>query len=254
MLKKIHKVVGLSVSLIVIHLAITGIMLMYPNSFKLQDTFLSNNYILSLYDMSQTTDVRINKQYINLGIVSKKVIIDDYVIDTGLEGILSLAKYKKQVFISSDKNLLLISNEEYEPKIIKNISFPFVLKQMALNSNKEVNFIDEQSIIYYLNQDFKFVPIATPLQPLEELFLVPADKAVADLYLNYVQGPGIQLLRLITDIHNGRFFGKIIMIIFTISSLAIIFLALSGTLISLNITLKRRVSRKKKKNINRKLN
>mgnify|MGYP000088341757 CR=1 FL=1 len=124
MLKKIHKVVGLSVSLIVIHLAITGIMLMYPNSFKLQDTFLSNNYILSLYDMSQTTDVRINKQYINLGIVSKKVIIDDYVIDTGLEVILSLAKYKKQVFISSDKNLLLISNEEYEPKIIKNISKP----------------------------------------------------------------------------------------------------------------------------------
>ena len=157
------------------------------------------------------------------------------------------------MFISSDKNLLLISNEEYEPKIIKNISFPFVLKQMALNSNKEVNFIDEQSIIYSLNQDFKFVPVENPLQPLEELFLVPADKAVADLYLNYVQGPGIQLLRLITDIHNGRFFGKIIMIIFTISSLAIIFLALSGTLISLNITLKRRVYSKKKNNINRKL-
>jgi len=91
------------------------------------------------------------------------------------------------------------------------------------------------------------------LQPLEELFLVPADKAVADLYLNYVQGPGIQLLRLITDIHNGRFFGKIIMILFTISGLAIIFLALSGTLISLNITLKRRVYSKKKNNINRKL-
>ena len=227
---------------------------MYPNSFKLQDTFLSNNYLLSLYDMSQTTDVRLNKYYSNLGIVSKKVIIDDYVIDTGLEGILSVAKDKKQVFISSDKNLLLISNEEYEPKIIKKISFPFVLKQMALNSNKEVNFIDEQSIIYSLNQDFKFVPVENPLQPLEELFLVPADKAVADLYLNYVQGPGIQLLRFITDIHNGRFFGKIIMIIFTISILAIIFLALSGTLISINITLKRRVTRKKKNNINRKLN
>ena len=119
MLKKIHKIVGLSVALIIIHLAITGILLMYPSTFKLQNTFISNNYVLSLYNMYQTTDVFYNKDYSNVGIVSKKVIIDDYVIDTGLEKVLNIAKYKKQIFISSYKNLLLINNEEYEPTIIK---------------------------------------------------------------------------------------------------------------------------------------
>ena len=69
MLKKIHKIVGLSVALIVIHLAITGIILMYPGTFKLQNTFLTNNYVLSLYHMYQTTDVLHNKSYSNVGIV-----------------------------------------------------------------------------------------------------------------------------------------------------------------------------------------
>ena len=252
MLKKIHKIVGLSVALIIIHLAITGIILMYPGAFKLQNTFLTNNYVLSLYHMYQTTDVLHNKSYSNVGIVSKKAIIDDYVIDTGLEKILNIAKYKKQIFISSYKNLLIINNEEYEPKIIKKIPFPFVFKTMALNREKLINFIDDKSVIYYLNSDFNFVQMQNPKTPLEELFLINADRETAELYLNYVQGPGIQLLRFITDIHNGRFFGRIVMTIFTVSSLAVIFLALSGTFISLNISFKRQLYMKKKKNISKK--
>ena len=225
---------------------------MYPGAFKLQNTFISNNYVLSLYNMYQTTDVFYNKDYSNVGIVSKKVIIDDYVIDTGLEKVLNIAKYKKQIFISSYKNLLLINNEEYEPTIIKNIPFPFVLKTMTLNREKEINFIDDKSVIYYLNNDFNFVPMLNPKIPLERLLLINADRDTAELYLNYVQGPGIQLLRFITDIHNGRFFGRIVMTIFTVSSLAVIFLALSGTFISLNISFKRQLHKKKKKNISKK--
>jgi hypothetical protein len=252
MLKKIHKIVGLSVALIIIHLAITGILLMYPGAFKLQNTFISNNYVLSLYNMYQTTDVFHNKDYSNIGIVSKKVIIDDYVIDTGLEKVLNIAKYKKQIFINSYNNLLLINNKEYEPTIIKKIPFPFILKTMALNREKEINFIDDKSVIYYLNNDFNFVPMLNPKIPLERLFLINADRDTAELYLNYVQGPGIQLLRFITDIHNGRFFGRIVMTIFTVSSLAVIFLALSGTFMSFNISFKRQLYKKKKKNISKK--
>ena len=68
---------------------------MYPVTFKLQDTYLSSNYILSLYDMKKTTDVKVNKLYSNIGVVSKKIIIDDYVIDTGLEFVLNITKEKE---------------------------------------------------------------------------------------------------------------------------------------------------------------
>ena len=219
---------------------------MYPSTFKLQETYLSSNYFLSLYNMKKTTDVKLHKLYNNIGVVSKKVIIDDSVIDTGLEFILSIAKDKEYIFISSDKHLLLVKNDEYEPKIIKKISLPFVMQGIYLNSKKEINFMDEQNTIFYLDEKNKFIPIGARQKPLEELLLINADKESADTYLNFIQGPGVHLLRFITDIHNGRFFGKIVMIIFSISSLGVIFLAISGTLMSLNITLKRNAYKKRK--------
>ena len=247
MLKKLHKIIGLSVALIIIHLSATGIILMYPITFKLQDTFLSNNYILSLYDMKRTTDVRVHKHYSNIGVISRKVIIDDYVIDTGLESISSLVKEKKIIFIGSDKSLVLVEYDEDEPKIIKKIDLPFILKGMFLNSKLGINFIDEKNATFYLDDRYKFISTENSKKPLEELLLVNADKESADLYLNFIQGPGVHLLRFITDIHNGRFFGKIVMIIFSISSLGVIFLAISGTLMSLNINFKRTTYNKKKK-------
>ena len=218
---------------------------MYPVTFKLQDTYLSSNYILSLYDMKKTTDVKINKLYSNIGVVSKKIIIDDYVIDTGLEFVLNITKEKENIFIGSDKSLLLIEYYEDEPKIIKRISLPFVMKDMYLNSDKETNFIDEKNTIFYMDGSNKFISIVNSQKPLEEDFLIDADKEPAEMYLNFIQGPGVHLLRFITDIHNGRFFGKIVMIIFSISSLGVIFLAISGTLMSLNITLKRNFYKKR---------
>ena len=55
----------------------------------------------------------------------------------------------------------------------------------------------------------------------------------ADFYLNLIQGPGLQALRLITDLHNGRFFGFVVMIIFVIASICNVFLALSGSYMTL---------------------
>ena len=246
MLKKFHKIIGLSVALIIIHLSATGIILMYPITFKLQETFLSNNYILSLYDMKRTTDVRVHKYYSNIGVISRKVIIDDYVIDTGLESILSLVKEKNIIFIGSDKSLVLVQYDEDEPKIIKKIDLPFILKSLSLNIKLGVNFIDEKNATFYLDDTYKFISTKNSQKPLEEVLLVNADKESADLYLNFIQGPGVHLLRFITDIHNGRFFGKIVMIIFSISSLGVIFLAISGTLMSFNIALKRSTYNKRK--------
>ena len=110
---------------------------MYPSTFKLQETYLSSNYILSLYNMKKTTDVKLHKLYDNIGVVSKKVIIDDSVIDTGLEFILSIAKDKKYIFISSDKHLLLVKNDEYEPKIIKKLTSPLLCKESILIVKKK---------------------------------------------------------------------------------------------------------------------
>ena len=59
MLKRLHKIIGLSICLIVIHLSITGAVLMYPSTFKLQDTYFTNSFIYNLYDMYKLSDVKV---------------------------------------------------------------------------------------------------------------------------------------------------------------------------------------------------
>ena len=247
MLKKFHKVLGLSIGLIIIHLAITGIILMYPNTFKLYDTFLSNNYMLSLYNMNTRSEVFVSNDFADIGIVSNNIVISDYVLDMDISNVLGLAKNNKYIFAANSYTLLVIENDDYEYKIIKKLTFPFTLKNFVIDNNKDIKFLNNEGKYYSLDESFNFIVINKLARPIKILTLYSAQDEEADLYLNYIQGPGIQLLRFITDIHNGRFFGKIIMIIFSLSSLGAVFLAVTGTVMGLNMTFKRRIYKKKKK-------
>ena len=77
--------------------------------------------------------------------------------------------------------------------------------------------------------------------------LIIPNKELSNYFLNQVQGPGIQALRLFADLHNGRFFGPVVMIIFFISSFLIIFLAISGAYMTIRPSIKRYYYRSKKK-------
>ena len=90
MLKKLHKIIGLSISVIVIHLAVTGIILMFPYSFKLQDTYFTNGFIFSIYDMHKISEVNILENSEGIGTVASKVIISDLVLDTHIEPIIGI--------------------------------------------------------------------------------------------------------------------------------------------------------------------
>ncbi len=66
-----------------------------------------------------------------------------------------------------------------------------------------------------------------------------ANKNTAKEYLKIHQGEGVVAQRVITELHNGSFFGSIYTFILFISSLSLIFLTLSSFIFGTNI-LKRR--------------
>ena len=120
MLKKLHKIIGISVCLIVIHLSITGIILMYPNTFKLQDTYYTNSYISNLYDMYTASDVQsfVGAEE-DLGIIKSKVITSDMVIDIGINNIIGALKKDNIIFVLNNKNIILIQESDYGLEVIK---------------------------------------------------------------------------------------------------------------------------------------
>lgn len=249
MLKKLHKIVGISVCLIVIHLSITGIILMYPSTFKLQDTYYTNSYISKLYNMYTAADVRsLDSLEEDLGVIKSKIITSDMVIDTGVENIIGAIKADNLIFVFNSIKILLINETDYQLEIINEEKIPFAALSIGKHGDKII-IRGETGKFYFVDQSLRFSLAKENEIKFNEASLVSPDLDIARYYLLQVQGPGIQALRLFADLHNGRFFGSFVMFIFTITSVLVIFLSISGSYMTLRPSIKRYIynARKKKR-------
>jgi len=249
MLKKLHKIIGISICLIVIHLSITGIILMYPSTFKLQDTYYTNSYISNLYDMYTSADVRsLEDAEEDLGVIKSKIITSDMVIDIGINNIIGALKTDNLIFALNNKNIILIQESDYELKLIKEEKIPFTA--LSIGKNKDRILLKENTGKFYaVDRNLGFSLIKDNEIKFNEMSLVSPEANIARYYLLQVQGPGIQALRLFADLHNGRFFGPFVMYIFVITSILVIFLSISGSYMTLKPSIKRYIynARKKKR-------
>ena len=59
-LRKLHKYLGFAFSLFILHLTVTGILLTYPKIFNIEETYMSNFFILKKYNIPILTNL-INK-------------------------------------------------------------------------------------------------------------------------------------------------------------------------------------------------
>ena len=244
MLKRLHKIIGLSIGVIVVHLAITGILLMYPYSFRLTETYFTNDYLYYLYDMHTPSDVRVLEDSEAIGLIGSKIIVSDSVIETNLENIISFLKKDNHIFLVNSNTVLVIEENDFEARVYKSKKFEFSLYSIGF-SNYQVAIKDVDNNIFIMDQNFDFIKSNDNTIDYVESQLVTPSLELSQYFLNQVQGPGIQALRFVADLHNGRFFGPIVMMIFFISSFLIIFLAISGFYITIRPKVKRYFYKKK---------
>jgi len=247
MLKKLHKIIGLSVCLIIIHLSITGIILMYPSTFKLQETYFKNRYISSLYDMYTVADVRaLEAAEEDLGIIKSKAIVSDMVIETGINNILGALKADNLIFVLNNKKIILIQESDYGLEIIKDEKIPFTALSIG-KDNENILIKGTKDKFYIVNENLSFSLAKNNEIEFNETPLVLPEEEIARYYLLQVQGPGVQALRLFADLHNGRFFGPFVMFIFAITSILVIFLSISGSYMTIKPSIKRYIYKARKK-------
>ena len=247
MLKKLHKIIGLSVCLIIIHLSITGIILMYPSTFKLQETYFKNRYISGLYDMYTVADVRaLEAAEEDLGIIKSKAIVSDMVIETGINNILGALKADNLIFVLNNKKIILIQESDYGLEIIKDEKIPFTALSIG-KDNENILIKGTKDKFYIVNENLSFSLAKNNEIEFNETPLVLPEEEIARYYLLQVQGPGVQALRLFADLHNGRFFGPFVMFIFAITSILVIFLSISGSYMTIKPSIKRYIYKARKK-------
>ena len=233
MLKRIHKVIGVSIALIIIHLSITGIILMQPAFFNLYDKYYKSDWLLAAFDMYTHADVKTSSLDDNMIFIASNLLIEDEVINLGEEKIIGAYNLEGDLLFATRSSLSLVREVDFGYKVIQLKTFQTPLSFLGVTNQEKLIAIDKEQNKFLIIKKNNYYELSVTDISYEKIIFKNVNYQKADFYLNLIQGPGLQALRLITDLHNGRFFGFVVMIIFVIASICNVFLALSGSYMTL---------------------
>ena len=241
-LRKLHKYLGFAFSLFILHLTITGILLIYPKTFNIEDTYISNYFILKKYNMDTHKEV---KGLVNIEdevvIIKNNIYLNSKFVDKFSDEIINILYQKKEnkiiVLSKSNIGLYFFENIDNELEIIDIISIENTKKinhlGLSLSGNKV--FLKNDNDYYNLDNNHQLKLVDKIEKNIKWSNTNKINKKLAKYYLNIHQGKGVSLTRILTELHNGKFFGSIFTLILFFSSLSLIFLTLSSFIFATNI-------------------
>ena len=241
-LRKLHKYLGFAFSIFILHLTVTGILLTYPKTFNIEDTYISNFFILKKYNMDTYREV---KGLVNIEdevvIIKNNIYLNSKFVDKFSNEIINILYQKNEnkiiVLSKSNIGLYFFENIDNELEIIDIISIENTKKiehlGLSLSGNKV--FLKNDSDHYYLDNNYQLKLLNEIEKNVKWSNTNKINKKLAKYYLSIHQGKGVSLTRILTELHNGKFFGSIFTLILFFSSLSLIFLTLSSFIFATNI-------------------
>ena len=241
-LRKLHKYLGFAFSLFILHLTVTGILLTYPKTFNIEDTYISNFFILKKYNMDTYKEV---KGLVNIEdevvIIKKNIYLNSKFVDKFSNEIINILYQKKEnkIIVLSKSNIALyfFENIDNELEIIDIISIENTkkIKHLGLSLSDNKVILKNDNDYYNFDNNYQLKLVNEKDKNIKWSNINKINKKLAKYYLNIHQGKGVSLTRILTELHNGKFFGSIFTLILFFSSLSLIFLTLSSFIFATNI-------------------
>ena len=241
-LRKFHKYLGFAFSIFILHLTVTGILLTYPKTFNIEETYLSNFFILKKYNMDTHREVyglsNIEDEVI---IIKNNIYINSKFVDKFRNEIINILYQKKEnkIIVLSKSTIGIYFFEkidsELEIKDIISIENTNKIKYLGLNLSDDIIFLKNDNEYYNFDDNYLLRLANVKDKNIKWSNISTIDKKLAKYYLNIHQGKGVSLTRVLTELHNGKFFGSIFTLILFFSSLSLIFLTLSSFIFATNI-------------------
>ena len=241
-LRKLHKYLGFAFSLFILHLTVTGILLTYPKTFNIEETHVSNFFILKKYNMDTHREVYgLSNIEDEVVIIKNNIYVNSKFVDKFSDEIINILYQKKEKrIITLSKSIIGIYffeniDGEFEINDIVISENAKKIKYLGLNSKGDIVFLKNDTEYYKLDDDNLLRLADEKDKNIKWSNISKIDKKLAKYYLKIHQGKGVSLTRILTELHNGKFFGSIFTLILFFSSLSLIFLTLSSFIFATNI-------------------
>ena len=233
----LHLYVGLGISLLLIHLSITGIFLNHTDDLELNKTYISSTWILNLYGLNVPRPTKIfTIQQDNFSQFDTEVFFNNkpiFLFDSELIGVIKdhenfIIAAQDELFIVNQSGALIDKKKilSFTIKSIGKYKEKIVIKDEQLNEWAGKSISDEWIPIIKDNIDWSMPGTMTPLNKKD--------------IKQYFVGNGISLEQIILDFHSGAIFKKEGKLFFDLVSLLLIFLSVSGIWIWLRKIKKRK--------------
>ena len=232
MLKKAHKIIGISFALIILHLSVTGLFLMFPKYFNLYDKYYEADWILDSFGMFTHSDVLASSIDKDIVFIGSNLVIDGELIQLSDEKLIAGLRLNGVIAVVSENSLMIVSETNLDYEVRKAKSFDIAISLAGIDSDGNI-ILDQNGNRLMISKKNNDYVIAPTNHNYKRIYLQTLERAESSYYLNLIQGPGVQALRLVTDLHNGRFFGMLAIFLFTVAGISTIFLALSGSFMTL---------------------
>ena len=222
---RLHIYVGLGISLLLIHLSITGIFLNHTDDLELNKTYISSTWILNLYGLNVPRPSKIfTIQQDNFSQFDTEVFLNNkpiFLFDSELIGVIK----DRENFIIAARDELFIVNQS-GVLIDKQKILSFTIK--SIGKYKEKIVIKDEQLNKWVGKSIsaKWAPIIKDnINWSKPGTMTPLNKKEIK---QYFVGNGISLEQIILDFHSGAIFKKEGKIFFDLVSLLLIFLSVSG--------------------------
>jgi hypothetical protein len=226
-----HRRIGLIALSLVVILAITGIMLNHTESFKLDETYVNNSWLLDWYGIEPEDEpisyrVKNNQSSFIISLWQNQLFFDNDAIINLEQNIHGAIGAEQFIVIALDNEIILLSYEgELIERLSTNISFSNIqrlgmkYKRPVIETSEPLYYMADEHILDWdviINEDIKW----TEQYKLNE-------NEHQQLLLAY-RGNGLKLERVVLDLHSGRIFGIYGIYLMDAAAIALLWLSLSG--------------------------
>jgi len=242
-----HRRLGLAGLLLVFILSITGIILNHTEAFKLDETHIKSDLLLDWYDINpQGLPITFNLNEIWISQWEQQLFFNGKAFFTHAETLQGIAMVDNIIAIALQHHILLIDTDG---EVVELFSLNTVdaIKNIGLINNK-IALLNEGGQLYLSNSQLSSWKLNNnALNPIWSE-TTKINKFQVDQLKTAYRGDGLNLEKLILDLHSGRIFNDSWGIyIMDASAVLMMLLGLSGTWVWWSRKLKTRRKRHEKK-------
>ena len=222
-----HRRLGLSIFLVLIFLAISGIALNHSPALKLSKTNLTSNWLLSWYGLEKPAikGFELNNYWLYQGGNNHLYVNSEMVAPCAAPLLSAVSDDQYTAALCADALVLLTTEGQLLESFSQLDGLPVDARALAAADNN-LYLLTDSAVLEFDPDSFALTASSSdaPLPPIAEP--LPLPKSLEQQLEN--TGPSISLETVILDLHSGRFFGGLGVLFMDIIGLLICSLSITG--------------------------